>query len=227
MNCIRKISVIKSTLVSPRGKFLTWCPGLPDFQRSSTGCQCVHLFRATDANGRFVTYFQTSNGLFVSMEEVRVTLCRRKVWKFFGRVRMRFVRMRSEQRNSAWIETESARSAAEVSFLVVLYGRLRRGGGKGGGVGKIVKYGGISNDRSPDKKSHKVRFEQALFKQIGPQLCFNGNLRRANRHVSSVICSSEFDVCLSNAGKVQLGRHVNCSAGFPCSLRVVGNFRWL
>ena len=82
MNCIRKLSVIKSTLVSPRGKFVTWCPGLPEFQRSSTGCQCVHLFRATDANGRFVTHFRTSIWLFVSMEEVRVTLCRRKVWEF-------------------------------------------------------------------------------------------------------------------------------------------------
>ena len=41
-----------------------------------------------------------------------------------------------------------------------------------GGVGKIVKYGGISNDRSSDRKSHKVRFEQALFKQIGPQLLY-------------------------------------------------------
>ena len=80
--------------------------------------------------------------------------------------------MRFEQRNSAWIETESARSAAEVSSLLVLYGRVRRGGGKGGGVGKIVKYGGISNDRSSDKKSHKVRFERALFKQIGPQLLY-------------------------------------------------------
>ena len=46
------------------------------------------------------------------------------------------------------------------------------GWGKGGGVGKIVKYGGISNDRSSDKKSHRVRFEQALFKQIGPQLLY-------------------------------------------------------
>ena len=45
-------------------------------------------------------------------------------------------------------------------------------GGRGGGVGKIVKYGGMSNDRSSDKKSHKVRFEQALFKQIGPQLLY-------------------------------------------------------
>ena len=68
----------------PRGNFVTWCPGLPEFQRSSTGCQCVHLFCATDANGRFVTYFRTSNRLFVSMEEVRVTLCRRKVWEFIG-----------------------------------------------------------------------------------------------------------------------------------------------
>ena len=41
-----------------------------------------------------------------------------------------------------------------------------------GGVGKIVKYGGMSNDRSSDKKSHKVGFEQALFKQIGPQLLY-------------------------------------------------------
>ena len=58
--------------------------------------------------------------------------------------------------------------------IVVLYGRVRRGGGKGGrgGVGKIVKYGGMSNDRSSDKKSHKVRFEQALFKQIDPQLLY-------------------------------------------------------
>ena len=46
------------------------------------------------------------------------------------------------------------------------------GGRGGGGVGKIVKYGGMSNDRSSDKKSHKVRFEQALFKQIGPQLLY-------------------------------------------------------
>ena len=42
----------------------------------------------------------------------------------------------------------------------------------GGGVGKIVKYGGMSNDRSSDKRSHKVRFEQALFEQIGPQLLY-------------------------------------------------------
>ena len=91
------------------------------------------------------------------------------VWR---RVRFIFARMRFEQRNSAWIETESARSAAEASSLVVLYGRVRRGGGKGGRVGKIVKYGGMSNDRSSDKKSHKVRFEQALFKQIGPQLLY-------------------------------------------------------
>ena len=80
--------------------------------------------------------------------------------------------MRFEQRNSAWIATESARSAAEASSLVVLYGRVRRGGGRGGGVGKIIKYGGMSNDRSSDQKSHKVRFEQALFKQIGPQLLY-------------------------------------------------------
>ena len=39
-------------------------------------------------------------------------------------------------------------------------------------MGKIVKYGGMRNDRSSDKKSHKVRFEQALFKQIGPQLLY-------------------------------------------------------
>ena len=45
-------------------------------------------------------------------------------------------------------------------------------GQRGGGVGKIVKYGGMSNDRSSDKKSHKVRFEQALIKQIGPQLLY-------------------------------------------------------
>ena len=45
-------------------------------------------------------------------------------------------------------------------------------GGRGEGVGKIVKYGGMSNDRSSDKKSHKVRFEQALFKQIGLQLLY-------------------------------------------------------
>ena len=45
-------------------------------------------------------------------------------------------------------------------------------GGRGGGVGKIVKYGGMSNDRSSDKRSHKVRFEQALFEQIGPQLLY-------------------------------------------------------
>ena len=37
-------------------------------------------------------------------------------------------------------------------------------GGSGGGVRKIVKYGGMSNDRLSDKKSHKVRFEQALLK---------------------------------------------------------------
>ena len=55
----------------------------------------------------------------------------------YGRVRFRFVRMRFEQRNSAWIETESARSAAEVSFLVVLYRRVRRGGGKWEGWGKL------------------------------------------------------------------------------------------
>ena len=55
----------------------------------------------------------------------------------YGRVRFRFVRMRFEQRNSAWIETESARSAAEVSSLVVLYGRVRRGGGKGEGWGRL------------------------------------------------------------------------------------------
>ena len=47
------------------------------------------------------------------------------------------------------------------------------GWGEGGeGWGLIVKYGGMSNDRSSDKKSHKVRFEQALFKQIGPQLLY-------------------------------------------------------
>ena len=45
-------------------------------------------------------------------------------------------------------------------------------GGRGGGVGKIVKHGGMSNDRSSDKKSHKVRFEQALFTQIGSQLLY-------------------------------------------------------
>ena len=39
-------------------------------------------------------------------------------------------------------------------------------------MGKIVKYGGMSNDRSSDKRSHKVRFEQALFEQIGPQLLY-------------------------------------------------------
>ena len=53
-----------------------------------------------------------------------------------GRVRFRFARMRFEQRNSAWIETESARSPAEASSLVVLYGRVRRGGGKGGRGGE-------------------------------------------------------------------------------------------
>ena len=46
------------------------------------------------------------------------------------------MRMRFEQRNSAWIETESARSAAEVSSLVLLYRRVRRGGGKGGRGGE-------------------------------------------------------------------------------------------
>ena len=55
---------------------------------------------------------------------------------------------------------------------------MRRGGGKGGGVGKIVKYGGMSNDCSSDKKSHKVRFEQALFKQIGPQLLYGLPVRK-------------------------------------------------
>ena len=57
------------------------------------------------------------------------------------------MRMRFEQKNSAWIETESARSTAEVATLVVLYRRVRSGCGKGGGVGKIVKYGGMSNDQ--------------------------------------------------------------------------------
>ena len=54
----------------------------------------------------------------------------------YGRIRFRFVRMRFEQKNSVWIETESARSAAEVSFLVVPYRRVRRGGGKGGRRGE-------------------------------------------------------------------------------------------
>ena len=36
--------------------------------------------------------------------------------------------------------------------IVVLYRRVRRGGGNGGGVGKIVKYGEMSNDRSSDKR---------------------------------------------------------------------------
>ena len=40
----------------------------------------------------------------------------------------RFTGMRFEQRNSAWIETVSARSATEVSSLVVLNGHVRRGG---------------------------------------------------------------------------------------------------
>ena len=52
-----------------------------------------------------------------------------------GRVRFRFARIRFEQRNSAWIETESARSAAEVSSLVVLNGLVRKGGGRGRGRG--------------------------------------------------------------------------------------------
>ena len=41
----------------------------------------------------------------------------------YGRVRFRFVRMRFQQRNSAWIETDSARSVADVSSLVVLGGQ--------------------------------------------------------------------------------------------------------
>ena len=48
----------------------------------------------------------------------------------------RFVtNMRFEQRNSAWIETESAQLAAEVSSLAVLYRRVRRGRGRGRGEG--------------------------------------------------------------------------------------------
>ena len=89
-----------------------------------------------------------------------------------GRVRFRFARMRFEQRNSAWIETESARwrpKLPPLSYYMVVWGGV---GGRGGGVGKIVKYGGMSNDRSSDKRSHKVRFEQALLEQIGPQLLY-------------------------------------------------------
>ena len=58
-----------------------------------------------------------------------------------------------------------------MSYYMVVWGG-GGGGGGGGGVGKIVKYRGMSNDRSSDKKSHKVRFEQALFKQIGLQLLY-------------------------------------------------------
>ena len=53
------------------------------------------------------------------------------------------------------------------STLVSPRGKFGVGRGR-----KFVKYGGMSNDRSSDKKSHKVRFEQALFKQIGPQLLY-------------------------------------------------------
>ena len=57
----------------------------------------------------------------------------------YGRVRFRFVRMRFEQRNSAWIETESARSAAEVSSLVVLYSRVR-----GGSLSNMAEWAAIA-----------------------------------------------------------------------------------
>ena len=43
----------------------------------------------------------------------------------------------------------------DTSYYMVVWGGV---GGRGGWVGKIVKYGGMSNDRSSDKKSHKVRF---------------------------------------------------------------------
>ena len=49
---------------------------------------------------------------------------------------------------------------------IVLYRR------EGGGVGKIVKYGGMSNDCLSDKRYLKLGFEQALIKQIGPQLLY-------------------------------------------------------
>ena len=109
--------------------------------------------------------------LFVSMEEVRVTLCRRKVWVY---------RSTAVLGLDSWgwdlnkeILPGSRRSPLDrrpklppLSYYMVVWG------GVGGGVGKFVKYGGMSNDLSSDKKSHKVRFEQALFKQIGPQLLY-------------------------------------------------------
>ena len=63
--------------------------------------------------------FKLRTGWFVSVE-VRVTLAAEEFENLsvYGRVRFTFVRMRFEQRNSAWIETESARSAAEVSSLI-------------------------------------------------------------------------------------------------------------
>ena len=98
--------------------------------RTSDQCSFCHIWQSSPPSP---PHFQTLNGLFMSMEEVRVTLCRRKVENLsvYGPVRFRFARMIFEQRNSAWIETESAQSAAEVSSLVVLYGHVKRGGGKG------------------------------------------------------------------------------------------------
>ena len=113
----------------------------------------IQLFGATDTKGRFVTYFRTSNSLFVSMDEVRPqTLCCRNVLGIYQTtavVRFRFARMRLKQRNSALIETESARSTSKVSSLVIPYTRGRKGGG---GAGKVVNYGGMTDDRSSDNR---------------------------------------------------------------------------
>ena len=90
----------------------------------------------------------------------------------------------------------SCRTSDHIVRFLVLYGRVRRGGGRWGGVGKIVKYGGMSNDRSSDKKSHKVRFEQALFKQIGPQLLYGLPVPKRDFLESPLAPSAWIKTCL-------------------------------
>ena len=54
----------------------------------------------------------------------------------------------------------------------VLNGRVRRSVGRGGRVGKIVKYGGMIQRSLVRQEINKLGYEQALSKHVGPQLLY-------------------------------------------------------